>query len=118
MNRHSLPPSLPPSLANQHHPKSITPPQTQPTIPQSFFTEDLGMPVTMTPDFDTLSCTMTFGQRPPPLLEQDPVLAEPCYKECPSARMAMAAKVCPKLTALAQSSSSSSSSSARGGGGE
>lgn len=39
---------------------------------QSFFTDDLGMPVTMTPDFATLSCTMTFGQRPPTLGE-DPV---------------------------------------------
>lgn len=67
---------------------------------QSFFTDDLGMPVTMVPDFATLSCTMTFGQRPPPLGE-DPVAGEPCYKECPSAKAA--ATACPKLTALAQS---------------
>ncbi len=57
------------------------------------------MPVTMEPDFTTLSCQMTFGLAPPPLAD-DPVAAERCYKECPSARMA--ARACPKLTALAE----------------
>ncbi|CAD7702264.1 unnamed protein product, partial [Ostreobium quekettii] len=38
---------------------------------QTFFTEELGMPMTMKPNFEDNSCEMIFGQRPPPLEEDE-----------------------------------------------
>ena len=43
---------------------------------QQFFQESLGVPITMTPDFNDLSCRMCFGQRPPASLCDDPVFQE------------------------------------------
>lgn len=34
---------------------------------QDFFTQEFGIPVTLTPNFEDLSCDMVFGQIPPPL---------------------------------------------------
>lgn len=51
---------------------------------QTFFTEQLGMPLTMTPNFDDYSCEMVFGKRPPPLSE-DPVATQPCLAACSTA---------------------------------
>lgn len=48
---------------------------------QRFFTETMGIPLTMKPDFSDCSCTMTFGQHPPPL-EEDPVAEQLCYDIC------------------------------------
>lgn len=47
----------------------------QPT--QRFFTEDFGIPLTMTPNFDDFSCEMVFGQAPPPL-DTEAVYQQPC----------------------------------------
>ena len=53
---------------------------------QGFFTEELGMPLTMTPDFETQSCLMVFGASPPPL-EADPALVgAACLGDCPTGR--------------------------------
>lgn len=41
---------------------------------QTFFKESLNVDVTMTPDFNDNSCRMCFGQAPPALLEDDPVM--------------------------------------------
>ncbi|EFN59961.1 hypothetical protein CHLNCDRAFT_133062 [Chlorella variabilis] len=51
---------------------------------QAFFTEQLGMPLTMTPNFEDLSCEMVFGKRPPPLSE-DPAAQQPCLASCATA---------------------------------
>lgn len=51
----------------------------QPT--QTFFTEQLGMPLTMEPDFETLECTMKFGVHPSPIAD-DPVMQQPCWSTC------------------------------------
>jgi len=48
---------------------------------QTFFTEELGMPVSMTPDFETMSCDMVFGQPPLPLRE-DPAWRQGCLRTC------------------------------------
>ena len=40
---------------------------------QKFFTETFGLPLTMNPNFEDLSCEMVFGQYPPPV-EEDKVL--------------------------------------------
>ncbi len=59
---------------------------------QAFFTEKFGIPLTMTPNFDDLSCKMIFGQIPPPP-ELDDAHQQPCLEQQGSGRLA----VCPKL---------------------
>ena len=52
---------------------------------QTFFTEKFGIPLTMTPNFEDLSCDMAFGQLAPPL-EQEAVYSQPCFAtECATA---------------------------------
>lgn len=48
---------------------------------QTFFTEELGMPLYMEPNFGDKSCLMVFGQNPPPL-EEDPALKQSCLEGC------------------------------------
>lgn len=60
---------------------------------QSFFTSDFGLPLTMNPNFEDLSCDMVFGQTPPPL-EQDPVYTQPCF--VPQCSLAAGVEPCPK----------------------
>jgi hypothetical protein len=62
---------------------------------QTFFTEKFGIPLTMTPNFEDLSCKMIFGQmyESP---ETDPAFAQSCLaQQCPTARLT--ATACPKL---------------------
>ena len=62
---------------------------------QEFFTEKFGIPLTMTPNFEDLSCKMIFGQIPL-APEADPDHHQPCLKQqCPTA--SLAATACPKL---------------------
>ncbi|MEL6384561.1 MAG: beta-carotene isomerase domain-containing protein [Cyanobacteria bacterium J06626_18] len=44
---------------------------------QDFFTQQFGIPLTMTPNFEDFSCDMVFGQRPPDLKTEE-VYEEPC----------------------------------------
>jgi len=44
---------------------------------QRFFTEDVGFPMSMEPNFEDGSCKMVWGKAPAPL-DQDPALREPC----------------------------------------
>ena len=44
---------------------------------QQFFTEQFGIPLTLTPNFDDLSCDMVFGQVPP-ALETEAAFNQPC----------------------------------------
>lgn len=46
---------------------------------QQFFTEQFGIPLTLTPNFDDLSCDMVFGQAPP-ALETEAAFHQPCLK--------------------------------------
>ncbi|KQJ94858.1 beta-carotene isomerase D27, chloroplastic [Brachypodium distachyon] len=62
---------------------------------QSFFTDEFGLPLTMNPNFEDMSCEMIYGQVPPPL-EEDPASKQPCYASlCSIAKPA--APICPKL---------------------
>ena len=64
---------------------------------QTFFTEQLGMPLTMEPDFETYECTMSFGKRPLPVAE-DEVARQPCLAGCASALgSSSASQPCHKL---------------------
>jgi hypothetical protein len=63
---------------------------------QTFFTEKFGIPLTMTPNFEDLSCEMIFGQMPPSP-ELDPAYTQPCLEyQCPTS--SLVAPACPKLT--------------------
>jgi Beta-carotene isomerase D27-like, C-terminal len=59
---------------------------------QSFFTEKFGIPLTMTPNFEDLSCKMIFGQTPP-TPEMDDAYTQPCLEQQGARRAA----ACPKL---------------------
>ena len=48
---------------------------------QEFFNDVFGLPVTMNPNYETLSCEMVFGQAPPPR-EEDVASAEGCLSAC------------------------------------
>lgn len=62
---------------------------------QVFFTEKFGIPLTMTPNFEDLSCKMIFGQMPTDP-ELDEAFTQPCLAhQCPTA--SLAASACPKL---------------------
>ncbi len=70
---------------------------------QTFFTEQFGIPLTMVPNFEDLSCEMIFGQHPPDPAE-DPAHQQPCLSlpsltqaivPCPTANPR--ATACPKL---------------------
>lgn len=63
---------------------------------QTFFTEQLGMPLYMEPNFEDFSCTMIFGQAPPSL-EDDPVMTQPCLSSCPSASGGSTGRACHAL---------------------
>ncbi len=52
---------------------------------QTFFTEKFGIPLTMVPDFDDLSCDMIFGQVPPSAAD-DEAMTESCLSDCPSGK--------------------------------
>ncbi|KAJ0968643.1 hypothetical protein J5N97_025560 [Dioscorea zingiberensis] len=62
---------------------------------QDFFTNEFGLPLTMNPNFEDMSCEMIYGQVPPPF-EEDPASNQPCYSElCSLANPS--SSVCPKL---------------------
>eukprot|EP00246_Nothoceros_aenigmaticus_P013064 TRINITY_DN4333_c0_g1_i1.p1 TRINITY_DN4333_c0_g1~~TRINITY_DN4333_c0_g1_i1.p1 ORF type:complete len:259 (-),score=35.82 TRINITY_DN4333_c0_g1_i1:317-1093(-) len=70
---------------------------------QDFFTNDFGLPVTMNPNYEDMSCEMIFGQQPPPL-EEDKALQQACYTQfCPIAQPK--SELCPKLSRIPQFSS-------------
>jgi hypothetical protein len=62
---------------------------------QEFFTQGFGIPLTMTPNFEDLSCDMVFGQSPP-ALETESAYQQPCLSVlCPTARQDV--QPCPKV---------------------
>ena len=50
---------------------------------QRFFLEDMGLPLTMTPDYDTHECQFSFGVIPDEVGELDARLT-PCLSRCPT----------------------------------
>ncbi|XP_068658743.1 beta-carotene isomerase D27, chloroplastic [Aristolochia californica] len=51
---------------------------------QTFFKDQMGVPLTMEPNFSDFSCQFKFGVLPPPP-EKDTVFQEPCLQICPNA---------------------------------
>uniref|UniRef100_A0A7N1A2C3 Beta-carotene isomerase D27-like C-terminal domain-containing protein n=1 Tax=Kalanchoe fedtschenkoi TaxID=63787 RepID=A0A7N1A2C3_KALFE len=64
---------------------------------QDFFTNEFGLPLTMIPNFEDMSCEMVYGQVPP-AFEDDPVAKQPCFADICSMSNPSAA-ICPKLQA-------------------
>lgn len=52
---------------------------------QEFFEKDMGMSVSMEPNYDDFSCQFVFGKKPLPQSE-DEVFTTPCFEMCPSKR--------------------------------
>lgn len=50
---------------------------------QNFFMEDMGLPLTMTPDYETFECQFAFGKTPSEESELD-AKNVPCLSRCPS----------------------------------
>lgn len=64
---------------------------------QDFFTNEFGLPLTMTPNFEDMSCEMAYGQVPPNF-EDDPASKQPCLVDfCSIAKPS--SNACPKLQA-------------------
>jgi hypothetical protein len=51
---------------------------------QKFFLEDMGLPLTMTPDYETYECQFSFGHTPG-TQEEFEAKNTPCLSRCPSA---------------------------------
>lgn len=51
---------------------------------QAFFGDDMGLPLTISPDYDSFECIFAFG-RTPPAPEENEALRVPCFAQCPSA---------------------------------
>ena len=47
---------------------------------QEFFTQEFGIPVTLNPNFEDLSCDMVFGQMPPSLASEE-IYHQPCLTQ-------------------------------------
>lgn len=63
---------------------------------QSFFTDDCGLPLTMVPNWEDLSCEMRFGEPPPPEAEDD-AFTQPCFTlQCPTSNKSTSV-ACPKI---------------------
>ena len=63
---------------------------------QNFFTDKVGLPLTMNPNFDDLSCEMLFGTSPPPL-EEDEAYMQPCFPHVCHLGNTDPRKPCPKI---------------------
>ncbi|WIA35590.1 hypothetical protein OEZ86_004011 [Tetradesmus obliquus] len=70
---------------------------------QEFFEKDMGLPLTMTPNYEDFSCQFSFGKTPLPQ-QLDEAFSTPCFQQCPS-----------RAARYADCSSSSSSKQTDGG---
>jgi Beta-carotene isomerase D27-like, C-terminal len=64
---------------------------------QEFFTQEFGIPVTMTPNFEDYSCEMVFGQMATPIEDDASIQNQPCLID--QCSMAVATlETCPSLS--------------------
>ncbi|GFH08469.1 DUF4033 domain-containing protein, partial [Haematococcus lacustris] len=56
---------------------------------QEFFATHMGLPLTLTPNYETYECQFAFGKTPLPQ-SQDAAFASPCFVQCPSKRPLLA----------------------------
>ena len=60
---------------------------------QEFFAQDMGLPLTMTPNYEDFSCQFSFGATPKPA-QEDEAFCTPCFKQC-STKMRHREERCP-----------------------
>lgn len=60
---------------------------------QEFFRRNMGMDVSLEPNYDDFSCQFAFGKKPLPQ-EQDEVFTTPCFMNCPSKKFARGGETC------------------------
>lgn len=60
---------------------------------QEFFKKDMGMDVTLEPNYDDYSCQFVFGKTPPPQT-QDDAFQSPCFARCPSRKVSKESGEC------------------------
>jgi hypothetical protein len=48
---------------------------------QEFFEKDMGLALTMEPNYETFECQFSFGRTPPPV-DEDEAFAAPCFAQC------------------------------------
>ncbi|KAL3701245.1 hypothetical protein R1sor_019267 [Riccia sorocarpa] len=68
---------------------------------QDFFTKEFGLPLSMTPNFEDMSCEMAFGKMPASL-DEDPAFKQPCFESICSMATPQSS-VCPKMKASVDS---------------
>mmetsp|Transcript_12909 Transcript_12909/g.24573 ORF Transcript_12909/g.24573 Transcript_12909/m.24573 type:complete len:412 (-) Transcript_12909:277-1512(-) len=52
---------------------------------QDFFNNEVGLPMTMIPNYETFECQFVFGASPPPA-QEDEAFDTACFKQCPTAQ--------------------------------
>lgn len=52
---------------------------------QEFFAKDMGLPLTMTPNYETFECQFSFGLTPRDESEMEAFMT-PCFSQCPTAK--------------------------------
>ena len=66
------------------HPQPTPRPSARAQMPtQAFFNEDMGVPMVMEPDYETLACRFKFGL-PPSEADEAEARAVACFAACPS----------------------------------
>lgn len=60
---------------------------------QEFMQEDMGVMLTMTPNYEDFSCQFSFGQTPEPQ-SNDEAFLTPCFQQCPSKRQRKSMNQC------------------------
>ena len=53
---------------------------------QAFFNDEVGLAVTLQPDYETFECRFVYGKTPPPP-EEDEAFNTPCFGQCPITKM-------------------------------
>lgn len=71
---------------------------------QEFFQENMGLMLTMTPNYEDYSCQFSFGQAPLPQAEDD-VFNIPCFQDCPSKKQHKRQDQCHGIEATRQDAS-------------
>lgn len=62
---------------------------------QEFFEKDMGLPLTMEPNYETFECQFSFGKTPLPR-DQDDAFQSGCFSQCPTKQVS--SETCPRIT--------------------
>lgn len=62
---------------------------------QEFFEKDMGLPLTMDPNYETFECQFSFGKTPLPR-EEDEAFQSSCFSQCPTKHDS--SETCPRIS--------------------